>query len=743
MLPSELKKIGIVIANARFTDSERLPNLKYPLRDADEITRVLSDKNYGGFDQVISALDETSTTVRRLVANNVRAHRDAFLLVYYSGHGKIGEDGRLFLATSDTDVDELFGTAVPFKDLIDIVEGYSHRRVGFILDCCYSGLAITDLRGTAADEVRAVTTGKQVFVLCGSSSIQTAKELDKLGHGVLTKGILEGIETGAADRDKDGIITLNDLFYFCSDFARSCSHQEPVYVNRLSGPELPIALVSRLLPSSDVEAVRRKISSLTEANALSEDSSYRLTTYFRDDAVLRPGKNSLEGLFIEYCANRISLEELWRRMNVVVPAPAETIKPKILDKETEVAKVSIAEEKRKEGPLPGQGAADFSAITALNADDLLVRPSAYPTTPMYLLDDAYRIIDWNEAFTLAFDRTMEGRKGRSVLEWTYFLDNYEEVLDHGVKEFGDPDNLPTIDVEKIEYTSIRYGKLSATKRAYQVPNDNGACMAWLVTLGLKFADNDQAPAFHRDLIRLLAMDLMWSEYAMSYDRVLNSTRVYPELLDKLIGGHDGVRLIPRDARILDLGAGTGNLAHKLITSGRDRLIFAAENNRTMLGLLRLKCSDFMRNDEEGGGIIARKQDITSLYGLDDNSFDFVILNNVLYAVHDADACLKEAYRVLKPGGELRLSGPRKDTKLSVLFSRILEELKESDNFQELEPDYRRVWQINELKLGPMLYRWSTQEVEEMLLGPEIGFSKILHSSDDIYAGQSMLVCAVK
>src|SRR5690242_20747551 len=50
------------------------------------------------------------------------------------------------------------------------------------------------------------------------------------------------------------------------------------------------------------------------------------------------------------------------------------------------------------------------------------RPSAYPMTPMYLLDNAFRIIDWNEAFTVAFDRTMEGRKGRGVLEWTYFLD---------------------------------------------------------------------------------------------------------------------------------------------------------------------------------------------------------------------------------------------------------------------------------------------------------------------------------
>ena len=234
---------------------------------------------------------------------------------------------------------------------------------------------------------------------------------------------------------------------------------------------------------------------------------------------------------------------------------------------------------------------------------------------------------------------------------------------------------------------------------------------------------------------------MWSEYAMSYDRVLNSTRIYPELLDKLIGGYDGVRVIPEDARVLDLGAGTGNLVHKLITKGRDRLIFAAENNRIMLEFLRLKCKRFLRSDTESGGVIAFKQDITSLFGLDDDFFDFVILNNVLYAVQDAEFLLEESLQGSKPGGELRLSGPRKDTSLPVLFDRIHKDLEEMGKLQELEADYRHVLQINELKLAPMLCRWSTQQVQDMLLAA--GFSRIVHSSEDVYAGQSMLVCAIK
>lgn len=418
----------------------------------------------------------------------------------------------------------------------------------------------------------------------------------------------------------------------------------------------------------------------------------------------------------------------------------DTIVQRVLDDDEVAEKEAIAKEVQKEHGLPGEGAPEYSAVAPEGLDDLQVRPSAYPTTPMYLLDNAFRIIDWNDAFTIAFDRTMEGRKGKGVLEWTYFLDNYEEVLAHGVEKFGNANKLPLIDIEKIEYTSQRYGKLEAIKRAYRIPDDQEACLGWLVTLDLKFSDPLKQSKFNQDLIHQLGWDLMWSEYALSYDNILNNTHVYPELLDKLIGGYDGVRAVPDDAVILDLGAGTGNLTRKLITSGRDRVVYAVEANRLMLKVLQTKCERFMRKNADGGGVIALKQDITSLYGLSDDYFDFVFLNNVLYAVPDADACLAEAHRVLKPGGELRMSGPRKDTKVDVLFDRIEKELRDAKKFEELETDFRHALEINKQRLATMLYRWDVKDVQDMLV--KAGF-KVTYATTDVYAGQSMLICAVK
>ena len=425
----------------------------------------------------------------------------------------------------------------------------------------------------------------------------------------------------------------------------------------------------------------------------------------------------------------------------------ETLKDEIptreLDHETRERRQEYALERAKNDALPGQDAPRYSVFSQSDAANVLVRPSAYPVTPMYLLDSAYRVTDWNEAFSLAFDKTMEGRQGRSVLEWTYFLDNYEQVLDHGMKCFGDPENLPVIDVEPIEYTSMRYGRILATKRAYRIPDDDGRCMAWLITIEPTFETAQIEERYKDDLQRILGLDQLWSEYAISYDKLLTKTRVYNDLLRALLGEVGDMPRIRDGARILDLGAGTGNLSKRVMESCPNSLVVALDNNRAMLDLLRMKCRPYLRRDDQGPGVLVCKQDITSLYGLDDNSFDYVLSNNVFYAVSDTESALKEVRRVLKPGGELRVSGPRADTNLEVLFRRIRADLEETGEFKNLEKVYKHVKQLNELRLRPMLHRWTTDDFSQLLTSQEIGFATVTHRSENVYEGQSMLISAVK
>lgn len=417
-------------------------------------------------------------------------------------------------------------------------------------------------------------------------------------------------------------------------------------------------------------------------------------------------------------------------------ALAEDVTQNVLDQDIRNERASYAETK----VLPGKAAPDYSCVQLAKINKLMVRPSAYPMTPMYLLDKDYRILDWNEAFSLAFDRTMEGRQGQSVLEWTYHLENYQSVLDHGETAFADPDRLPLIDLETIVYMSLRYGRIEAVKRAYQIPDDDGECLAWLITMDLDFANPKEKARYRYELLRLIGLDQLWSEYAISYDRVLTNTRVYRDLLDTILGNIGPLKKIDMAAKVLDLGAGTGNVSQRLMDGNSNRIVFSLDNNRVMLEFLRDKCRTLLRDDPLGPGILAIKQDVSSLFGLSDNYFDCVVANNVLYALADPEACLEAVFRVLKPGGEFRMTGPRSDTDIDILFKCIRSDLEKAGKFEECRLDYEHVEQINKLRLKTMLYKWTTAEI--VLLLKKMSFS-VKHSSEDIYAGQSMLVVGQK
>src|SRR5215217_2766679 len=148
---------------------------------------------------------------------------DDLTLLYFTGHGLKDDEGRLYLAMTNTRREALMFTAISGAQLNDAMDASASRRKVLILDCCYSG-AFPPGRSAKADEgVQTLERfqGKGRAVLTASDATQYAFEGDDLrGTGtssVFTRYLVEAISSGAADLDEDGDIALDELYSYVND----------------------------------------------------------------------------------------------------------------------------------------------------------------------------------------------------------------------------------------------------------------------------------------------------------------------------------------------------------------------------------------------------------------------------------------------------------------------------------------------------------------------------------------------
>ncbi len=153
------------------------------------------------------------------------------VFVYFGGHGvaesnAVSPDGdglSKYLLASDSDISNLYGSALPMEEVSRIFGRLRAERVLFLLDTCYSGasggrtLASNYKSANLADGFLArVAQGKGRVILCASEPNEVAHESDKLGHGVFTYHLLQGMR-GKADHDRDGIVSIHEAYRYVSE----------------------------------------------------------------------------------------------------------------------------------------------------------------------------------------------------------------------------------------------------------------------------------------------------------------------------------------------------------------------------------------------------------------------------------------------------------------------------------------------------------------------------------------------
>ncbi len=244
VVPVGATRHGLIIGIGQYRDS-RL-NLRCASADAKAMHQLMTDADCGLFsDENVRLLLDAEATRENIwleLANLCRkAGPDDTVWIYFAGHGAL-EGSRSFWVTHNADVDNLRGTALDQRHLVDFLDDIPAQRLLVLLDCCHAAATAARKNATratiAAEAVLGAFKGKGRITLSSSDGREKSVELTDCGHGAFTYFLERGLR-GEADLDGDGVVTVDELWRFLEDKVKDASQavgepQTPVLIGELT-----------------------------------------------------------------------------------------------------------------------------------------------------------------------------------------------------------------------------------------------------------------------------------------------------------------------------------------------------------------------------------------------------------------------------------------------------------------------------------------------------------------------------
>jgi uncharacterized membrane protein len=247
------------VASDRYDDPD-LGSLRSPVHDVTALAAVLADPRIGGFevDQVFNRqAHEVNAAIEDFFCDK---QPDDVLLLYVSCHGVKDDGGRLYFATSNTRVRRLGSTGIASSFVSEQMTNSMSRNIVLLLDCCYSGAFVEGMvvRGGGSVGINERLSGSGRAILSSSSALEYSFELDRQrvtkeitqvgaesrggdGPSVFTEALVRGLTTGRADRNRDGRISIDELYdYTFTEVTAVNPNQTPTKFSDVSG-ELIVA----------------------------------------------------------------------------------------------------------------------------------------------------------------------------------------------------------------------------------------------------------------------------------------------------------------------------------------------------------------------------------------------------------------------------------------------------------------------------------------------------------------------
>ena len=191
------------------------PKLHYAVNDANGIKEILTRKYGFKTDHVFTLLNEDATREKILsvlgdtLSNSKTVQKEDRVFVFFAGHGatrKLPSGRDLgYIIPYEADLENFQGQAISMTNFQDISEGIPAKHVMFVMDSCYSGLALTRAGQVNSNYIREVSRRMARQMLTAGGANEQVDDNGPNGHSIFTWTVLQGLE-GRADMNSDGFI---------------------------------------------------------------------------------------------------------------------------------------------------------------------------------------------------------------------------------------------------------------------------------------------------------------------------------------------------------------------------------------------------------------------------------------------------------------------------------------------------------------------------------------------------------